>query len=286
MRLDDSLIYQRWINDVEHKRSSARAKKDGFDHFVVTAVLSGTLEVDTQGSQLTVPSQTISVLDLSYPMTTRARNAHIVTLAVARDRLSETTAALVGAKGLVLEGTMATFLTQHLEQLAISATNLQPNEARQMVEVTLSMLFAAINSHDNYSRDRSKNFCLIKNYVEAHLTERDLGLDRIIVETGLSRATIYRQFRQNGGVSGYIRDRRLRRLAIELVKSREPLANLAFDVGFASAAHASRSFYDKYGIRPGEYRKTFHAPWSNDIPEALMDVFLKEVLPQQLIERH
>lgn len=241
--------------------------------------------MDTQGSKLTVPSQTISVLDLSYPMTTRARNAHIVTLAVARDRLSETTAALVGAKGLVLEGTMATFFTQHLEQLAISATNLQPNEARQMVEVTLSMLFAAINSHDNYSRERPKNFCLIKNYVEAHLTERDLGLDRIIVETGLSRATIYRQFRQNGGVSGYIRDRRLRRLAIELVKSREPLANLAFDVGFASAAHASRSFYDKYGIRPGEYRKTFHATWSNDIPEALMDVFLKEVLPQQLIER-
>ena len=38
-----------------------------------------------------------------------------------------------------------------------------------------------------------------------------------------------------------------------------PFAQLAFDVGLKSEAHASRLFLERFGIRPGEYRAAMTA---------------------------
>ena len=43
------------------------------------------------------------------------------------------------------------------------------------------------------------------------------------------------------------------------LKSREGLMELAECVGFASASHVSRLFLEKYGLRPGEFRKAMRA---------------------------
>ncbi|MEX0343205.1 MAG: helix-turn-helix domain-containing protein, partial [Erythrobacter sp.] len=97
--------------------------------------------------------------------------------------------------------------------------------------------------------------------------------------TGLSRATVYRELERWGGVSAYIRRRRLRRLAIDLADTKSPIEQLAVSLGFANAAHASRAFVDAYGMRPGAYRKHVEAGRLSGIPKPLMDAWMEEVLP-------
>lgn len=282
VRLDDSLIYRRLINDAEHERSARTIEKDGFDHFVIYAIIDGAFEVTMGGQAQIVAPESLAVVDLRHPITTRAQNALVITLAVARRRLPRSTRASVGAAGLVIEGTMAAFLTRHLARLATSASNLNPVEAKEVVNATLGMLDVSIDGRASSLQDAHSATRVLENLIEASLENADLGVDWLVEQTGWSRATIYRQFRHHGGLSGYIRDRRLRRLAIQLLKSEHSLEELTAQVGFASSAHASHSFQRKYGIRPGRYRQMIKAPWTTEgTPEALMGVFLQEVVSTQ-----
>lgn len=284
-RLDDALIYERHANDVIHERTAEKARDDGFDHFVVTAVLGGRFAVATGGALQELAPDTISILSLSHPMTTRCHEAHLVTFSVARTRLSEGSTARVGPAGLVLDGVMARFLRQKLELVASVAPDLSPTQAREIAGATCRMIDAAIAEAapqpGRMASHEDRQVSSIKDFIEASLADPELGLASIVAGTRRSRSTIYRQFHAQGGVSSYIRMRRLRRLAIALVMSDRPFDSLAAENGFSGAAHASRAFQRFYGIRPGQYRQTFRGKWQAGVPQALMDVFLAEVLPEQ-----
>lgn len=281
-RLDDGLIYDRRLNDVIHARDEKRSAQDGFDHFTATAVLSGSFEVETDGDFRPVPVGAISILAMFHPMRNRARKAHVVTLSVARDRLSQAASDQVGRSGLVIEGPMAELLAGHLALVARTARDLDTAQAAALASATFSLLDAALDQPLRQKFDRARgisNERLIKDFVEANLGDPLLSLDMILAATGLSRATVYRELESRNGVTAYIRRRRLRRLAIELADSTIAIEQLAIATGFASASHASRAFLAAYGIRPGEYRRKILEGTHSGIPKALMDAWMEEVLP-------
>ncbi|MEL7444243.1 MAG: helix-turn-helix transcriptional regulator [Pseudomonadota bacterium] len=74
---------------------------------------------------------------------------------------------------------------------------------------------------------------------------------------GVPVSTFSRVFRETTGQTAYqyVLERRIAR-ARQMLESREdPLAQIAYDVGFSSQAHMTDVFKKRIGITPGEYRK-------------------------------
>ena len=97
----------------------------------------------------------------------------------------------------------------------------------------------------------------LQAFIETHLVDPDLGVDRIASGAAMSRTALYRVFEPLGGVVGYIQTRRLARLRAALFRQteRRSIATLAFAHGFASESHCNRAFRKAYGLPPGQFRK-------------------------------
>lgn len=93
------------------------------------------------------------------------------------------------------------------------------------------------------------------HYVDRHLDDPLLGVDRLMHVFAASRATVYRYFAADGGVKDYVYRKRLERAFRELAKSRPArgrVTQVALQLGFSSASHFTRRFKAHFGCLPGD----------------------------------
>jgi len=77
--------------------------------------------------------------------------------------------------------------------------------------------------------------------------------------TNMSVSTFKREFTKvyKTTPGAYILDKRLEKVAEELIMSDDLIMNIGYDCGFVSNAHLSRSFKSKYGLTPSKFRSKF-----------------------------
>lgn len=98
----------------------------------------------------------------------------------------------------------------------------------------------------------------LNNYLEEHLTNENLSVEKLADTLGLSTSSLYRKVKGLSGLSpnDFIRIARLKK-AILLMQSGESRINeIAFQVGFSSPAYFSTCFQKQYGKSPSEYLKS------------------------------
>jgi len=98
----------------------------------------------------------------------------------------------------------------------------------------------------------------IRRYIDRNLSSPRLAPNMIASNFGLSRSTLYRLFEPLGGISGYIRARRMQRVFTEITspaRSNRRIGPAAFAVGFKNFSAFSRAFHEYYGVTPAEARK-------------------------------
>ena len=85
-------------------------------------------------------------------------------------------------------------------------------------------------------------------------------LHRLAHATGVTRFQVIRDFKQVTGLtpSAFIRDHRVR-LAGDLIRQGDSLANAAQTAGFADQSHFSRAFKLSHGVTPGSLRRAVRA---------------------------
>lgn len=95
-----------------------------------------------------------------------------------------------------------------------------------------------------------------KRYIGLHLTE-DLSLADIASEAAFSEFHFHRIFTALTGesVAAYVRRLRLETAANRLQYDRNPVGAIGMDCGFNSPAVFSRSFKERFGVAPDEYRR-------------------------------
>jgi AraC-like DNA-binding protein len=95
----------------------------------------------------------------------------------------------------------------------------------------------------------------VRRFIEANLNQPDLSPSSVVDTLQLKRATIYRWFEHEGGLGAYIRNRRLREAADELVRFPHlQVIDIAYGLGFNSASDFTRAFRRAYGMSPQDAR--------------------------------
>jgi AraC family transcriptional regulator len=98
------------------------------------------------------------------------------------------------------------------------------------------------------------------DFMDAHLDE-DITLESIAAAARMSTFRFARGFKKAVGRAPYqyVIERRLERAKELLRTTREPIANIAASVGFATQSHFTASFRRRFGATPKQYRDTARA---------------------------
>ena len=95
----------------------------------------------------------------------------------------------------------------------------------------------------------------MRRFLEQHLAERELGIEKLCAAVFVSRATVYRDFAEEGGVARFVTRCRLERAFHDLatgVAERGRVRRVAERWGFASQYHFSRLFRQQFHVAPSE----------------------------------
>jgi AraC family transcriptional regulator len=96
---------------------------------------------------------------------------------------------------------------------------------------------------------------IVRDYLHAHFRQR-LSLKEIAAAAGIHPVHLSRAFPSRHGLTlgEYVRALRVDYAARALMTTRRPIAEIAFDAGFASQAHLTRHFRIRMGVAPAAYR--------------------------------
>lgn len=103
--------------------------------------------------------------------------------------------------------------------------------------------------------EAARRFRLYRDLIEADLAcTFDLG--GLAEATGVTRFQVIRDFKRVAGMTPgqYLRDCRIR-AASTLMRIGKPLAEVAFETGFADQSHLTRLFKSMRGLSPGAFRE-------------------------------
>jgi len=95
----------------------------------------------------------------------------------------------------------------------------------------------------------------MKAFVDQHFDKPDFDIEQLLSEFGASRATVFRDFAQDGGLQHHIVSLRLDRAFDELAKSppiRGRIQQVAEARGFANTGHFSTLFRHHFGTPPSD----------------------------------
>lgn len=134
-----------------------------------------------------------------------------------------------------------------------------PGLAKNLLELTAAayaMQYAAEIAEASLAAGRRGQ---IKRFIEAHLRDADLTATAVADGLGLSPRYVRMVFAGTAeSVSDYIMRRRLEECALQLTSvplAARSITDIAFEWGFSSMAHFTRSFKERYGMTPSDYKR-------------------------------
>jgi AraC-like DNA-binding protein len=255
-RLDRSLLSDRRLGGVGHRRDAGRVRRDGLDHLTLTLVAAGTFHLDAgDGWRRVLPGE-IALLDMTRPSANRAPEAHVVTMSVARNRVERAIDEPRRLHGQVIGAAHGVLLADHMQSLTRHAANLDEGALMPVARVGAELLAAAVTG-GGAAAQAIERIDRVRGFIAAHLFDPTIGPKAVLDQFGLSRATLYRDFQHWGGLASYVRMQRIEALRERLadVEDTRSLATLAELIGFSGEVRLSEAFLRAFGMRPGAYRQ-------------------------------
>ncbi|NNU16233.1 helix-turn-helix transcriptional regulator [Parvularcula sp. ZS-1/3] len=98
----------------------------------------------------------------------------------------------------------------------------------------------------------------------ADTAHRTVSVEEAAARCHLSRHYFSRSFKQafGSGFAEYERHYRLRRAALRISSSAQPISDIAYEHGFRSPSHFTASFHKRFGVTPSGFRASHEAPTS------------------------
>lgn len=241
-------------------RSSLTIARDGMDHYMIQFYESGHQRCDYRGGSVAMPANGLLVYDLSQEMHAQTEDFSNISLVIPRPMLEmklrcaddQHMRALSGSEPLVA------VLREHMRTFQDQAGRLSLRQAMKLAPVTVDLVAACLNGsiRDTPGGQAAVErvvLSAIKREVEARLADPDLTPADLGRRFRLSRTRLYDLFEPLGGVSRYVRERRLRSallILLDPMQRHRPIGTVARDSGFRSESDFSRAFRKRYGMSP------------------------------------
>lgn len=258
LRLGDHAIYVSETGGHTLFRTPEMIAADGLDAYIVQFNIAGSFNGDFDGALVSAGPGEVGICDLSRPMLLHSTAVKVLTTFLPRAQV-RAVAPDVELHGMVLDANRAGLLIEHLAAVTRWFPQLMPETLPGITRATIELLGACLSmeaSRADFGAHESPVLARARGYIQHNLLEPSLNPARISEALGVSRSTLYRLFEPLGGVTGYVWERRLQlaRAALLDPKRVRRISEIAFQCGFSSEAHFSRSFRKAFNIRPSDLR--------------------------------
>jgi AraC-like DNA-binding protein len=267
----------------------------GIDHLGICLVLSGTIDLLSNGARAQAMAGDIVLLDLHAPVelirSSEGETTSELTLWISRGRLPAAFLNRGGIEGQIIRsaGPGTAVAAAALQALLSQIKRTTAAEMDELVTGVVALIAPVIalspTARANTGRSAVAaplgSFTTIARFIEANLASRELGIEKIIRTFGLSRASLYRLFEPVGGVACYIRTRRLVRARNELTApglQDRRIGTIAYRAGFQSIPAFNRAFREAYGETPRGARKPEGGPVFATAPRGRMGILARWLL--------
>lgn len=240
-------------------RGPAEVRRSGMD--AVTIILNFASTVgDVGGIDLNSGPGTVHFRDLSRTSAAHVAEVDAITLVVPRD-LAPRWLTERQCHGLTLDNSRALggLLINHLSGLSGAAQQMTVDEGIAGIEATLMLAESALvhsgrlSANDNAVAHRSLRADAVR-LIDRDLFNPELGIESLMQDLAVSRATLFRAFAESGGINLFIKHRRLQKAHAALLRRvgrRPTIGEIARAHGFVSESHFSRAFREFCGKAPG-----------------------------------
>jgi len=261
--LGNAILCRASASGLQFTRDRALVARMGIDHVLAHVRLAGRSQVAAGGNEQDCDPGDICLLDLSRPLSARSTDYQALTVVLPRGLFSTNQGVLDALHGRVIRGAtpFGRMLNDHLRALGAHAPGFSEREAAAAAQATATLLSAAVSGLPAEERpgrapDGTPILLALRRFIEAELASPDLNAESLGQSFGISRSALYRLFVPLGGVSGYIRQRRLARAYQDLAGDGRGarVSEVAYRWGFESPAHFAQAFRAAFGHAPRDVR--------------------------------
>lgn len=252
-------------DEIVLERSVARVSTDHRRDYVFQLFVEGEIgNVTGMHKKRSAPGsvQGIVAFDLNQPFRVERPACRLLSLFLPASIVEDALRDGASIHGRILQkGSPLTGLVMdHMAAIAREIPTLDPDSAAYALNAGAQLLIAAFRKESRLTgRGRAALQAAVlgqvRRYVEANLHQGNLTPTSIVQALQLKRATVYRWFEHEGGLGAYIRNRRLREAADELVRFPQlQVMEIAYGLGFQSASDFTRAFRRAFDMSPQDMR--------------------------------
>lgn len=248
------------ITAQDWRRDASRLRDDCDDLSVNIRHVGGGYG-DMDGRGLVAPAGSMILTDMARTNLHRSEAAVCMGLRLPRTVAERYLPSVRDIHGHVVAPAHAALLRNHLITLREAAAHFPVSSGPAIAQTILDLFVTGVHASfgttpanvEQHERALRVQLC---DEIERQLGSPLLTVSRLSRTLGVSRSTLYRLLRDEGGVQAYIRTRRLARVADDLRRrdAHMTVATLAERWGFCDAAYLGRAFREAYGVTPGDYR--------------------------------
>lgn len=249
------------------ERGAAQIAHKGASTYLLMLQVRGEAEVSHYGNTTTLAEGDFVLCDSGAPLKIRfSGDVETLILKVAASTLRDYLPSPEGFCGRALradEGLTAAAAAMALNLFGRLEAGLslhyQDRVARQLLDIVATAYALAFDTSNARSSVVSGRCAAVKLYIEQHLRDPELTPCGVAAGTKLSTRYLRMIFAsENETVSAYILRRRLEQCARQIADPAwrgHSMTEIAFGWGFNSAPHFTRTFRDRFGLPPREYRR-------------------------------
>jgi len=247
------------------ERSVARISTDNMRDYVFHVFMEGGVESvagfypQRRSAQSTA---SLLALDMNQPVRMQRNACRVLTFFVPGKLVETAFPDAEAIHGRVIEAStpLTRLLSAHVGALSRNLSNMSVGEIDSAMRDSVQLIVATFSKQASLSGNaraaaRGAMFGQVRRYIRANLHDGELSPESLMHALQLPRPTLYRMFEHEGGLGAYIRNRRLREAADELVRFPDlAVMDIAYGLGFKSASDFTRAFRRAYDMAPQDLR--------------------------------
>lgn len=267
--MDTSFSRQKFIRTPKWVRQN-----DDADHIALQAFVKGHVDTVSRSTAYRGDDSNIIAVNMRYASEAVSSDADVITFVFPREWICQYIPGLNTAIGPIFgPGSMAARLFRdYMISMRRQIPQASQADAPMLSQNLIGFLAPLLGRGDPLAAEaKESTFQVIEAFIDAHISDISLSVNALCVHFRLSRATLFRLFKKQGGVESFIRRRRLTacfKAVSDPAQFNRKLIDIGLDFGFHNPSHLSSLFKQYFAMTPREVREAAHfaSRWGNTVP--------------------